>query len=313
MDVIIQSLGETIRFVIPILTLIFIGLFGAEILVQLGFLRRLEFIGRPLVRVAHLPPESAISFVTAFGSVATANAMLAEFHREKRINDKEAILASILNSTPIYIKEVFTYQLPVIMPALGFRVGLFYLLTFWLSGMAKLIFIILGGRLTLKKRKVIVRKGDKKKIRFGDAIFNAFHRQRKIFLRIASIFVIMSFLVFVFTNLGTLHLIENYISPIATNHFHLPGVVVFPLTTYIVSPLVGIPLIGSLIHSNKITEHDAIITILLGSLVMLPILTLRFYLPHYTAIFGFRLGATILFISMGITMLVRAVLLLIFV
>ena len=160
MEILIQLVIKTINCALPVLGVMFIGLFGAEILLQLGLMKKFEPLNKPLIKISHLPPEAGISLVAGIGSTLAANSMLARFHKERRINDKEVILSSLLSSTPVYIKETFTYQLPVVFPVLGVFVGMVHLLIFWFSGLVKLLLIILVGRKILPSRQSTVNGTD---------------------------------------------------------------------------------------------------------------------------------------------------------
>ena len=150
-DIFIQVLQDTLSFVPRILIIMFFSLFVSGLLIELGLIRRLEFIGTPIARLANLPKESAISFVTSMGSVLAGNTMLAQFYREKTIDAKQTFLSALLNGVPVYIKETFTYQIPIMIPILGIKIGGIYFLSFLLSGFVKLFFVISYGKIMLKK------------------------------------------------------------------------------------------------------------------------------------------------------------------
>lgn len=240
-----------------------------------------------------------------------ANAMLSGFHNRGEIDNKELVLSSLLNSAPVYIKEVFTYQLPVIMPALGWRIGLVYLLTFWLSGLAKLMVVIFVGRKILQSKEINLEKDENKQIGFVKAFRKAIIRQKKFFIRLSLIFVCVTFLVFFLMNTGVTEEKQGFLVPL-TQHLDLPPLVIVPLAAYIASPLIGIASIGALVSNGGISEVQAITALLFGGMFMLPVLTLRSTLPRYSAIFGFKLGGIILAVSTGISIHIRGLILSIF-
>jgi hypothetical protein len=87
--------------------------------------------------------------------------------------------------------------------------------------------------------------------------------------------------------------------------FGIPPESIVPLTTYVASPIVGISLLGPMIHSNGISTVQAMIVLMLGSMFMLPIFSVKSLFPRYVAIFGPRLGTKIVIVSTGISVLVR--------
>ncbi|MCK4244265.1 MAG: nucleoside recognition protein [Candidatus Omnitrophica bacterium] len=318
--IIVQSLMDTWRIVPRVLIIMFVSLFITGLFIELDLFKRIEFIGRPLAKLSHLPNESAITFVTSFGSVLAGNTMLAQLYREKIMDKRETFLTALLNGVPVYIKESFTYQIPIIIPALGIKVGSIYFLSFLLSGIARLIFVISWGKIKLVKPVRYERLSNEvnydkdkrnKRPKFSKAMTIALRTQKKTFLRVCLVFVPMTFLMLLLINIGLAERVQGYVQPL-TRLFRLPSVTAVPVTTYMFSPLVGATSVGTLIRDGGITESQAVVASLLGGLLMLPVFTLRYSLAKYTAIFGGSLGAQILLVSLGIGMLVRGTVLLIF-
>lgn len=301
---------RTVKFILPMLLLIFIGLFGASVLIEAGLMQRLEFLVTPFVKLSHLPHESATAIIASVGSVETANAMVAKFWRDNRINDKEMVLSALANSIPVYFKELFTYQIPVILPVLGSVVGAFYAAVFVLTGLTKSAVIILFGRWALDKRDIRLDRKDPCSRISLEIIRQSFVKQKGIFFRISSMLVIMTFAMFVLTDLEVFDRLSLYINPLA-GYFGLPASVVVPVTTYIVNPIVGIASLGALIHNGELTQFQAMITLMLGSMFMLPVLAVRNLVPKYNALFGIKFGLLIVGITTGISILLRGLILVI--
>lgn len=116
---------DTLSFVVPVLLTIFLGLFLAGMLLELGVLNRISLVSRPLVAVAHLPEVCASSFVISLGSTVAANSMIARLREDELMQPKEVFLCAMVNSIPAYIREIFTYQIPIVVPALGLVAGSF--------------------------------------------------------------------------------------------------------------------------------------------------------------------------------------------
>jgi hypothetical protein len=314
-EIIIQSIKDTFDYA-PRLGVVFFALFATEVLLQCGVLQKLEFIGRPIVNLARLPSESVIAFITAIGSPLAANTMVAKLCQEKVLSTKESYLSALVNGIPTYIKETFTYQLAVIMPALGPKIGGVYLATFLLGCACRIVFVIVVGRIILTRKNCIRKQHQEpeRKIRNAKAIiWPALEKQSKTFIRIAVIFIIVTFSLACLINSGVVSSTKRYLTPV-TNILNLPEESVIPISTFALSPLVGASGIGALLNSGRVTERQGIIMVLLGGLLLLPIYGIRYSLAYYASIFGFRLGVGILVTSIGIGMAVRAfVLLLIFI
>jgi hypothetical protein len=126
--------------------------------------------------------------------------------------------------------------------------------------------------------------------------------QNRIFLRIAGLYFIMTFLVLYLSREGILQSFD--VHPLA-HFFSVPPETVIPLTIYVASPKAGIALLGPLIQNDGISETKALIVLMLGSLFMLPFYSLRSLLPNYTSVFGMKLGLSLVIISTGISVAVR--------
>ena len=126
--------------------------------------------------------------------------------------------------------------------------------------------------------------------------------QSRIFLRIAGLYFIMTFLVLYLSREGILQSFD--VIPLA-QFFSVPPETIIPLTIYVASPKAGIALLGPLIQNGGISETKALIVLMLGSLFMLPFYSLRSLLPNYTSVFGMRLGLFLVIISTAISVAVR--------
>jgi hypothetical protein len=313
-EIILQSIKDTFDYA-PRLGVVFFALFATEVLFQCGGLQKLEFIGRPIVKLARLPSESVIAFITAIGSPLAANTMVAQLCQENVLSTKESYLSALVNGIPTYIKETFTYQLAVIMPALGPKIGGVYLATFLLGCVCRIVFVIVTGRIILTKKNSIRKQHqhpERRTINTKTIIWTALRKQTRTFVRICIIFLVVTFSLACLINSGVVYSTKKYLAPI-TNILNLPEESIIPVSTFALSPLVGASGIGALLNSGRVTERQGIIMVLLGGLLLLPIYGIRYSLAYYASIFGFRLGVGILVTSIGIGMVVRAFVLLLFI
>jgi hypothetical protein len=329
-----ELLIRTLQFALPVLVTIFLGLFSAGILVELGLLNSISRISRPLVSIARLPEICASSFIVSLGSTVAANAMVARFKDDNSLENREVFLCTMINSIPAYIREIFTYQIPIVVPALGLFAGTLYALVFMVTAIVKIFVVIILGRTLFEPRYygqampsdtrdtvargTAVMKNSSDSNDFPDAnrisciktaAFKVILSQRKIFLRISSLYLAMTFLLFTLRDRGMFE--STALLPMA-GLFGIPTESIVPLTTYVASPILGISMIGPMIRSGSISEIQAMIVLMLGSMFMLPAFALRSMVPNYTALFGARLGLSVVVVSTGISILVRLAFLLAF-
>lgn len=305
----LDLLIRTLDFAVPVLITIFLGLFFAGLLTQLGALRRVSSLSRPLVSVAHLPEVCVTSFVISIGSTVAANGMIARFRQDDLLDDREVLLCAMTNSIPAYVREIFTYQIPIVVPALGLAAGGMYAFIFIVTALVKITLVILLGRLLLEERSYELQSYSHPKVSIGKAAANALHGQARIFCRIALVYIVMTFLIFVLRDRGLFEALS--VLPLA-DLFGIPPESIVPLTSYVASPILGLSMLGPMIHSGSISEIQALVVLMLGSMFMLPVFALRSMVPNYTALFGPRTGIAVVTVSTGISMIVRLAFLLIF-
>jgi hypothetical protein len=241
------------------------------------------------------------------GSAVAANSMVVQIRNRGCINDTEAMLCALLNSTPAYIREILTYQLPIVMPALGYLVGGFYVGVFILTAIVKISIVIILSKLLLEKNNCKMADTQTiKKISFKEAVKRTFKKEKRLFVKISFIYLTMTTIVFYLREKGAFELFS--VLPLA-EIFHIPSESIVPLTTYIASPIMGISLLGPMLNDNGITPVQAMIVLMLGSMFMLPIFGIRSLLPRYVSLFGAKIGTKIVGISVGISVFVRFIIL----
>jgi hypothetical protein len=306
----LDLLIRTLQFAIPVLVTIFLGLFFAGLMTEMGVLNRISHISQPLVSLARLPEICASSFVVSLGSTVAANSMVARFKEDNSLENKEVFLCTMINSIPAYIREIFTYQIPIVVPALGLFAGGLYAMVFMVTAIVKILVVIVLGRTLFEPRSYgqMVPEA-KKSVSLDKAVSKVLRSQRRTFLRIASVYLIMTYILFMLRERGLFESMS--IHPIA-GIFGIPPESIVPLTTYVASPILGISMLGPMIRSGSVSEVQAMIVLMLGSMFMLPIFALRSMVPNYTALFGPKLGLSVVVVSTGISILVRFAFLLAF-
>lgn len=318
-DMLVKALLDTWEVTPRVLIIMVLSLYGSQVLIELGVFEKLAFIGRPLARIARLPAQAGLTFVTSLGSVVAGNAMLARLQQEGKLNGGQTFLIALLNSTPVYIRESFTYQLPVMLPLLGMKVGGVYFAAFLTAGVVRVLFVILAGRLryrvpvalALETGSEIPDARGRLRPRLKEALVLGLTRQRKLLLRVGATFVVITFVIFLLMHSGLISKVVPYVKPL-TDLLDLPPTCVVPLGAYILSPLVGATSIGAMLRDGLLSDWQGIVVCLLGSILMLPIFTLRVSFARYAAIFGVGLGTKILATSTGLGMMTRAAFLVFF-
>jgi hypothetical protein len=305
----IDILWQTLDGTVYTMSTVFLMLFITGIMNEMGLFQRFSHLASPLVSLSRLPAATASTFVVGLGSALAANAMTARLRHDGQLSDRQAFLSALMNSVPVYFRELFTYQLAFVVPVLGLYVGGAYAVVSVSTGLIKLLIVIILGRAYLAGEVIssLEPSPTAKEKSIIDAARKSLGGQKKLFLRIASLYFIMTFLVLYLSEAGILQSLN--VAPLASI-FRIPAETVIPLTIYVASPKAGIVLLGPLIQNGGISELKALMVLMLGSMFMLPVFTIRSTLPNYTSIFGVKLGVSLTAVSAGISIMVRLLVLL---
>ena len=296
----------------------FLSLFGVELLMQLGLMKYLKPIGKPVARLANLPSESALAFLAGIGSMIAAHTMAARFHEDGKLTDGELVVTGVLNTVPFHFKETLTFQLPIVLPLLGIKLCLIYIAAFWLTGLVKLGFVIGYGRLKIQRRVEGRDAFDTLECNpdnqdciprpLRQIVLDVWSARKNMFRRMIVLLGVVTLVVQLLMRSGAMQVFERLITPV-TALFGLPPSVVGPVSAYILSPTVGITYMSNLLGGQIVTEFQAIVALLAGSVLMIPATRLRRTLPRYTAIFGLKFGAIICGLTTVLSMASRVILL----
>jgi hypothetical protein len=300
----LDILQEALNTTVSTMTIVFLMLFLTGILTEKGLFHRVSFIAMPLAAASHLPAISASAFVISLGSKLAANTMTARLKEEGRLTEQQAFLSALLNTVPVYFREMFTYQLAYVIPVLGLFVGGAYAIIFSATGIIKLLIIIIIGRrfLTGEARNLEEAIKPPPKSTILQAAKSSLAGEMPLFLRMTGIFFITTFLILYLNEQGVLESMN--VVPLA-HLFRVPPETIIPLTVYVASPKAGMSILGPMIQNGSLSEAKALIVLMLGSMFMLPFIAIRSEMPNYTSLFGMRMGISLVAISTAISMIVR--------
>ncbi len=181
----------------------------AGLAVELKIFDRLLPLAKPVTRLAHFSPGSELAFLVAFGSPIAAEAMIAEFYDEKKIDKREALIAAIATWFPLSINTSIIYFLPVLVPMLGLA-GVIYILLFVLSGMLMTIFMLFAGKILLTDNsgEFIL---DNRKTPFKTAFKKSIKSSMGILKRILLIALPASVIAFILVDAGVFGALPEYL------------------------------------------------------------------------------------------------------
>jgi len=295
MDAIYQLMVSRMLYLFKnILPVLIVAVIMANILVEFGLIKKIIFIIRPLIRFSKLPEEAGASIVTYIASASAGAAMLASFRERKLIDDNETTIASILSNFFSFLNHLLIYYIPVVIPILGLTAGLLYAGSRFFISLSVTLVAATTGHFLLRSRESSEiedkqeedRRSPEQKVR--DALKASIRVFKRIIPRLVIIYLITSYA----RAMGWFDVFKTFQLPIG-----LPGEASTVITVGFADTTSGIILAGSMIAENLLSPVEAVIALLLASVVSMSLVFFRHSLPGKIAYFGAKLGLRIAIIT----------------
>ncbi|MDO5652661.1 MAG: hypothetical protein Q4G39_00945 [Brachymonas sp.] len=283
-DAALLTLQQMRGFVPETLLTMFASLMITYLLVAKGLLKYLAVFSKPFTARLGLPDAVIAASLVAFGSVLSANAMLSELYHKRQISEHDTYLGAILNGTSLNVKQIFTYQLPIMMPLLGWKAGGIYLLCFITAAVIRYVYVLLHAKRNSTARSLDLAQANSAQPR------TTIKGQLRLFVKIAGTYLLITFVVVFLFNAGVGALFEKMVAPIS-RALQLPVVLAVPMAVFIFNPIAGAAAVGTLRNNGTVNDVDAVLAVIMGSLLLLPLYGFRSgTIARTVSFFGPRLG-----------------------
>jgi hypothetical protein len=288
-----DALLLALNYLISVIPPTVIGIVLMELLIELGWIHKLEFVTTPFMRFAHLREEIGMSFLASFGSPTAGNSMVAGLNKKGLIDRRETIIASLINSFPSSI-VMLRNILPVLVILLG-TTGLIYMGIVVSVGLFRTGITLIIGHILLppKNGEVLKKEAQRKKLK--TALHDALSTSWKPLRRIIPVMVITALLVFQLIDAGFFDTISIYMKDISLLRY-LPGEGLPVIAAWFASNIAAYTIAGSLLDEGILSQKEIVIILLVGR-VLSTITRIRFSIPYYTGIFSPKLGMQIMLLS----------------
>jgi hypothetical protein len=292
--VLLIAAGSSLFFLAKTIPFMALGVIFAELIVALKVVDKIAFIARPITNFAHLRDECGASFLTAFVSAASADAMLAAFYKDGLIEKRELFIASMVTSFPAIVMH-WRPMLPVLIPLLGV-VGIIYFGMLMLVGLIKTVLIMIAGRFLLVKKdssynyenSIIAKRPPLK-----EAMKLSLQTSKPIIKRIVAITIPTTFIVFILLEIGVFDTLSDYLSGVGT-YFPVPAESISIIAAQFASFIASATVASNLLMTGMLTGKEVVITLLVADVLSTIMVTIRWRVPYYFGIFGPRIGVQIL-------------------
>lgn len=302
---------NTAIFLIRAVTLITVGVIIANIVLESDAMRKLSPLIRPFCRASNLPKEGAVALFASFFNPTAGKATLAGFYNEGKIGNKETILTVVMSTFPIVVGEsLFRVHAPIALVLLGPFIGSIYialsLLSAFIQSLAAFIYAKVRFPTPTCVEEEIYEYAEKtpKNQKLKTALKKSFSTLKRVLPIMVVAFLVVDFL---FT-LSVMNSISVVFDPVL-RVLDLPGEVITALIADLAHFSAGYAIVAALLAKGVITAKQAILTLLIGSMLIITLVYLKYSLSMYISLFG-KLGVKITVINYLSSMIAKVVMIL---
>ena len=272
-----------------------IGVLLANIVVETGILARFGVLTAGICRISNLSQGSVLSLLTCIMSSTSGKSMLAEFYNRGEVGRTETVLTVVMSTFPVVVGEsLFRVHAPIAIGLLGPAVGGTYVALTLFAAFIQTLGALIASRVLLSRTRsdVVAEPSKQEPIALNWQIIKKGTKQAYPTLRkIVPILLVSMLTIEALLNLGLGVYIAQAFSPIL-NLLGLPGDVIYALIAQFLHFSAGYAAIHTMLLEGVVTEKQAILTLLIGSMVVITMIYVKYSFSMYVSLFG-RLGFTI--------------------
>ncbi len=289
-----------------LLCFVTIGIIVGQMIEAMGWTRLVAWIVRPAFRFSNLGERCGAAFTTAFFSGTAANAMLADFYADGKICRKQLFLTCFINHLPAYFLHVPTTFL-VIVSLVGTAGAVYFLLTF-IAVVLRTTALFLYGHFTpdintckynasQNQSQGIQSRHDRKgKRKETQSII------KKLIARIINIFIFVIPVytaVFVLNRMGAFEIARMWLADVAVTTFIPVDSLSLIVLSFVAEFTSGFAAAGAMLESGVLTLKQAVLALLIGTIIAFPVRALRHQLPRYIGIYSPKTGIQLVLVGQG--------------
>lgn len=283
-----------ISSVVNAVLLVIAGVILANILAETGIFSRLSSFTGPLCRFSGLSDACVLSIV-AMGVNATAGkSMLAEYYRDGKVTEREVIPVLIMGAFPVVLGEsLFRVQLPTALVLLGPVVGGVYTgLNLFSSGIQALFALLYSRRFLAGSGRAPPPVPSAAALMLNREVVLAGCRKAVPTLRRVVPITLAALVVFsLLSATGVMDGIAAAFDPLL-RAVGLPGESAAALVAQFLHFSAGYAIVASLLDGGVLTFETALVTLVIGSMVVITMIYVKYSVPLYLSLFG-RFGVRI--------------------
>ncbi|NQE05293.1 hypothetical protein C5S32_05425 [ANME-1 cluster archaeon GoMg1] len=289
---------NTAIYLVKAIILITAGVIIANIVLESNWLRKLSPLIRPFCRASNLPKECVFSLFASFFNPTAGKSTLAGFYHEGKIGDKETILTVVMCTFPIVIGEsLLRVQAPIALVLLGPFIGGIYISLNLFSSFLQTFAAFLYSKSRFPPQKDVEEEinvdanGTSQNQNQNQKLKTALKKSFITLKKIIPIMVVAFLIVDLLFKLEVMGYISSFFHPVL-RMLDLPGACVTALIADLAHFSAGYATVAALLTKGVITAKQAILTLLIGSMLIITVVYLKYSLSTNISLFG-KLGVKI--------------------
>ncbi|HHW41679.1 MAG TPA: hypothetical protein GXX19_11155 [Syntrophomonadaceae bacterium] len=296
MQLILDVLPDLLKLWKSVMPSMLLGCFLGNLFQNTVLLQRLGRVMQPLARLGRLPAGCITSLTLCLADRIAAYAMLAELKNTGVVGAREVVVSFLVSSLPTGIYFTIFFIGPAVMASLGCHTGAVYLAIYLgISFMVGAVGMLLG-RLLLPLPDQGQEEGDRSPETVGspwrDKLAEAVRRTLPAFCRLAVVFMPVTFLVAILLHTDLVNRILRQVEPVLS-YLGLPAPVILVITTGVISMVAAIGTLGPILQAGLVTPAEAVIALLVTSVLHYLYAFWSSGLPTNISIFGSKLGGKV--------------------
>jgi len=289
--------------VVPVLSyavravlLVTLGIVIANILAETGIFSRFSSLTGPFCRLSGLSEASILSII-AMGVNATAGkSMLANYYHEGEVREREVIPTLIMGAFPVVLGEsLFRVHLPAALVLLGPVVGGIYTgLNLFSSGIQGFFALLYSRRFLADhgRPQVSVPAAPDTPIALNrEVVISGCRKAVPTLRRVVPVTLAALIVLGILSETGVMKIVGAAFDPVL-QIVGLPGESAAALVAQFVHFSAGYAIVASLIETGILTTGTALATLVLGSMVVITMIYIKYSVPLYLSLFG-RFGVRV--------------------
>lgn len=290
--------------------LIIAGVVLASIVVETNILARFRVFTAGFCRISNLSHGSVTSLLACIMSSTGGKSMLAEFYNRGEVGRTETTLTILMSTFPVVVGEsLFRIHAPIAIVLLGPAVGVVYVGLTLFAAFLQTAGALIVARIVLPKTECSLEEGGPLKhesVEFNrKTVSSGIKHAYPLLRKIVPILIVSMLLIGALLDLGAGVYIAGAFAPIL-NLLGLPGEVVYTLVAQFMHFSAGYATMHALLLEGVVTEKQAILTLLVGSMVVITMIYVKYSFSMYVSLFG-KFGVTITAINYISSMIAKII------